>query len=569
MMDKNRNQTNGEKEGRDRGNPKGMPLSDRVARNTIVLTISRVLSIGLRFVALFIAFGTIVETDMAIYTILGSLVSLTSIITIVGSGGITLCLPSYVADYHAKGNTNEIGNLLSMTLLLTGGFGVISFLASLGAGLIIVPMTSDLTLTSAQFELLLDSTLIASIGTFLTGVMDGYQKTIVGIQRQDIYIVVTLFASIITAVGKIIFVTLGLSIIGLMIADHAFPLIGLFILRRGLYQRLPGLKLSRTNLPWQRFKHIAFQGLAIQVSDVGRMVTTSGIPILLQFVFPIWFGTPSIYQLYYSIILKLSTLSIEVGAQVGSPLMTGAAALNARQKKQQLQELVIRAFKFGVFLSASIAAGLSIIGRHFLLTYATYPVLLDFAWAFRILLFAQVLRIISLIGESALIGVRRAQLNSITSSIQAVAILLGAIGLQGVLPIEGVAIAIFLGYALTSLLIFTITLQQIGLRGKNFMNPLTKIGIATITPAPILYLVNQLGLHITIVKIVFPEVILGSTLTKLALLGSDVVLVLFYVLLAFGVFVLIKGIDTKDWRVFTRSIQSLKYSMVKRLPTRK
>ncbi|MHA2060473.1 MAG: hypothetical protein ACW976_06825, partial [Candidatus Ranarchaeia archaeon] len=53
-----------------------MPLSDRITRNTIVLTITKVLSLSLRFIALFVALSVLIETDMWIYTLLGNFIAL-------------------------------------------------------------------------------------------------------------------------------------------------------------------------------------------------------------------------------------------------------------------------------------------------------------------------------------------------------------------------------------------------------------------------------------------------------------------------------------------------------------
>ena len=154
----------------------------------------------------------------------------------------------------------------------------------------------------------------------------------IGIQGQDIQVLITLSVSIGTAFAKIIFVMMGWSILGLMIADYVFPVIGLIYSRRVLYQRLPNLSFSIRNLPCDKMKEIAKQGLSIQIGDFGRIITTSIIPWFLNYLFPIMYGTPATFQLYYNIILKISVLSLELGAQITSPLMTGTAALKALNK---------------------------------------------------------------------------------------------------------------------------------------------------------------------------------------------------------------------------------------------
>ena len=97
----------------------GLPLSSQIGRNTMVLSIAKVLSIGLRFTALSVALQAVGEADMAIYTLLGTFISFCSLISYVGTGGITLCLPSFVADFHAKSRIDKISDILSMSMILS------------------------------------------------------------------------------------------------------------------------------------------------------------------------------------------------------------------------------------------------------------------------------------------------------------------------------------------------------------------------------------------------------------------------------------------------------------------
>ena len=526
-----------------------VPFSERVGRNSIFNLLGNFFSYFLRFILLPIVWGAI-GFDFGYYYSITSYASLVFLLSHLYNLGINLSASKFVSEYLAKKDENKLSAIYSTTLFLNIISAIITSIALYLVMFILLP--TQLTIESSLFSYYILSSISLIIGTFFYSILSTYIYILRGFQRDDFIVFISTITNLLIVVFKIVFILIGLNILGLIIADYVFINIQALVIFLIIKKRYKNLKFNLKLIKWKNIKKYSVQGIGYYFSNIEESffidLNIILIPQMLSIKNPS--ADPVDYVTYYGMILRISRIEMSLTSSLSGGQMGIATELYTKGKYDKLRDLFGRLFNLTFFSSIIIASGISILSPQILLHYLgpvykglwALLVILSFMYAIRksVFLCKKILQSMDLMKKSAYIGLFQ----------YALIVLFSVFGFF-LFELNGMAFGVFLAVSIYSVILLFYTAKKINYPIKNLLIKFCKIFLAVIIPTIILYI------------LIYFNLIPFSDTQGFIYLIYDLLLGAAYSGIGLLIFYLIKGFHKKDIDALKRTVKSI-YKSVKR-----
>ena len=256
--------------------------------------------------------------------------------------GLGTSFVKYIAQYHAKNESNNLNCLINTGLSFYGVLGAVVAVLALS--------TADWALRFLNIppELLPEATLVLQISVFafvcnnLGSVFNAVQH---GLQRLDINTKLKLGLSIPQLLGTIYVLEMGYGLPGLVINTTIWALAHNAIAIVIAYHLLPTLKLSVKYVKKAFLKEMLQYGSKLHASRLSSMINFHYDKVLITKLSALNFVT------YYDIGSKVITNLRSVFLSLIQVIMPAVSELDARGEREQIGTLYLKTTKFLILLS--------------------------------------------------------------------------------------------------------------------------------------------------------------------------------------------------------------------------
>lgn len=251
----------------------------------------------------------------------------------------------YVAEFHARQETDKINKLLSTGLLFTA---VVSLLIVFGiwAGM---PQILDMLRIDTDLH---DKATFVFMATGLIFMLDVslscFGRVLDGLQRLDLTARVKLFTSIVELVLIVILLLSGFGIYGMVYAFLIRYLLAISINVRLAFKHLPGLKVSLHALDMFSLKLLASYGGKMQVLGcIGIFMSTFDKVIITRMLGLSYTGM-------YEIGRKIPATAARIPTEISGAMMPALSHLHGTSDMSQARMLFLDASRYMSMLSAGL-----------------------------------------------------------------------------------------------------------------------------------------------------------------------------------------------------------------------
>jgi len=252
--------------------------------------------------------------------------------------GIGMSLTKFVAEYDAKKDHASLAEFLSTALLLYIGLGAIgaAILAG-GCGLLVRQFLQIPEALWPEARLVVWITAVSLFNGLTLGI---FGNLLNGLQRQDISRTIGIANTLVTYGGAIVLIHLGLGLVGFVLFSAVMDLLS-FVVQMGIAKRLvPSLPFVPRTFRLQRMRQILNFSFAMFINQLAVRNMGSLDKIVLGFFLPIANVT------FYSIGFTVTSFCFRVPAAAVLASMPAASELQAKDRMEAVQELVLRGIKY-------------------------------------------------------------------------------------------------------------------------------------------------------------------------------------------------------------------------------
>jgi O-antigen/teichoic acid export membrane protein len=185
--------------------------SRKVVRNTLFNYLAIICVTLIRFIAMPILIRGLGQDRYGIYATVTSVVGYVGLLDL----GIGISLTKFVAEYYAKRDYRRLNEMLSTSLLLYVGLGILGAGILIGFSAFFVQHVFDIPVsywTEGRYVFW-----ISALSLFNGLTLGIFGNLLNGIQRQDISRTITIVNTLITYTGAILLITLGYKLVAFML----------------------------------------------------------------------------------------------------------------------------------------------------------------------------------------------------------------------------------------------------------------------------------------------------------------------------------------------------------------
>ena len=262
------------------------------------------------------------------------LITFLSLLDFAGIGGAFV---KYISEYHAKKEYENCSRVINLgwayytCFWLIIAFAVIIFKRPL-LSLFNFPENSLGSISFVFMGILLIS--------FIRGSFAVFRSVLLGLQRMDITNSIAILASVVNALGVIIFLSLGFGLKGLVISGLITALLTSILQTIFAVKILPQMKFRPFSLDINMFKKTFSYGVNIRVASIAELVNTQIDKILLGVFLNASFVT------FYELGAKIAKIARSFPEQLLPAILPASSELNALEDKANLQKLYFRGSKY-------------------------------------------------------------------------------------------------------------------------------------------------------------------------------------------------------------------------------
>ncbi len=449
--------------------------SRKVIRNTLFNYLAAVSVIAIRIVALPVIIHGLGNERYGIYVILMSVTGYVGLLDL----GIGISLTKFVAEYYATRDYRRLNEMLSTSLVLYVGLGILGALVLVGcADLLIRHVFHIPPLLWHEARLVFWISAVSLFNGLTLGI---FGNLLNGIQRQDVSRLITIASSLVTNGGGILLVSCGYKLVAFVLFSTATAFVS-FLVQMAVARRLvPEVHLSPRLFQRREMKQIVNFSLAMFINQVAVRNMGNIDKLILGIFLPV--GNVTLYAV--GLTLTLVCFRIPAAAVLAS--MPAASELMARNQAEAVQELVLRGMKYTGLLAVAITTVVAVLSPDIIRLYMGEGFeqsarVLQLLWAgyFWLVLCAS--------GMSVMVGIGRPYINTIYAVAQILlcsglmVVMLHFFGLLGAAAGSGAAYTLGgLAYLVHSTIIFKIPFRRmIGLHvlGKILLLLLPAVPLA-------------------------------------------------------------------------------------------
>ncbi len=310
------------------------PLTKRIIKNTIYNSVGNWIVLLLNFII--IPF-VISKLGLEIYGsawVIGIIIISSAGLVDFGIGSSSI---KYIAEYNAKKQFGEINTLIITSIAFYAVFGLVLLfvIVLFGNNILMLIGVPHHLISEAYFVFVIATSILVIINTFspLTSVLTG-------LQRMDITNLIIVSTGILNITQTLIVLNLGFGVSGLIIGSLFINLISISLQSYWSFRILPQLKLSISNIEWEKFKQTWRFGINLQISRISQVIVFQ-----VDKIFALSFFGPA-NAAFYEIGVKVTTLARSVPLMLTSALLPVASEIDAKREDIKINLLFERGSKY-------------------------------------------------------------------------------------------------------------------------------------------------------------------------------------------------------------------------------
>ncbi len=320
----------------------------KVVRNTLFNYLAIICVTLIRFVAMPILIHGLGQDRYGIYATVMSVVGYVGLLDL----GIGISLTKFVAEYYATRDFKRLNEMLSTSLLLYVGLGVVGAAVLIGCSSLLVEHVFDIPVplwTEGRYVFW-----ISALSLFNGLTLGIFGNLLNGIQRQDIARTVTIGNTLITYSGSILLVTMGYKLVAFMLfatlMDVLSFLIQIWITRR----LLPEVRFFPRIFKKRELKQIVNFSFAMFINQLAARNVGVLDKLILSIFLPIANVT------VYTVGFTLASFSFRIPAAAALASLPAASELMAQDRLHAVHELILRGMKYTGLMAVPIFTVMSV-----------------------------------------------------------------------------------------------------------------------------------------------------------------------------------------------------------------
>jgi len=383
------------------------PTSRKVVRNTLFNYLA-VLSLTLvRFLALPVIVHGLGNDRYGIYAAVMGVAGYVGLLDL----GIGVSLTKFVAEYHARGETERLNRLLGTALLLYAGLGLLGM--ALMAGFADLCIRSLFHLPEPFWPEARIVFWLSAFSLFNGLTLGVFGNLLNGLQRQDVSRSITVVNTVVTYGGSILLVKLGYGLVAFVLFGTAVNLAS-FLVQALLAARLmPALRFVPRGFDRAEAGRIAHFSFAMFVNQVAARNLLSLDRLVLGVFLPIANVT------LYSVGAMAANFCTRVPAAAVLASLPAASELAAQGRTGALHELVLRGMKYTGVVTIPLFTAVGILAPDLVRLWMG-PGYESSARVLQLLLVGSFWLAITSSGQSVMVGIGKPYLNTLYAVLQIV-----------------------------------------------------------------------------------------------------------------------------------------------------
>ncbi|MHA1695106.1 MAG: oligosaccharide flippase family protein [Candidatus Helarchaeota archaeon] len=527
-----------------------IPFSERVGRNSLFNLAGNIISYILKFISIPIILNFI-KFDFGYYYTITSYAGIIILSYNFFNLGTNFSSSKFISEYFSLKNENKINSVFSINLFLNILASIITTIILIFIMFFFVPSRG--IIEPSFMNIYISSCVALIIGRFILNLVNPYTIVLLGFQRNDFYVFIMTIVNITTSFFKIIFIVLGFNVLGLIISDYLFIIIGSIVIFYIIKKRYKNLKFSLKYVNWKDIKRYSSQGLAFYFANFDETLfidlNTVLIPYLMSMKYP--YTNPNYSITIYGTSLKLGRYGMALTSSLQGGQVAIATELYTKKEMQKFRDLFGRLFNLSFFLSIVLATSVMLLSPQILLHYIGLP----FYNAWPILSSLVLMYAIKLS-----IGLCRYIMQSMNLTHKWMYLafleygLIVSFSLVGFIffDLNGLAMGVALAVSIYSFIFLFYTANKLQYPIKSLITKFGKILFSISVPSTLFLFLK------------FFNLIPYTTTEGFLYLLVDGLIILIYAGISFLIFYLIKGFHKNDMGALKRSIKSIFKSIRRR-----
>ncbi len=306
----------------------------KVVRNTLFNYLAIISVTLIRFVAMPILIHGLGQDRYGIYATVMSVVGYVGLLDL----GIGISLTKFVAEYYAKRDFQRLNEMLSTSLLLYLGLGVLGSAILIAFSSLFIQHVFDIPVslwTEGRYVFW-----ISALALFNGLTLGIFGNLLNGIQRQDVTRTITIGNALITYSGAILLVTMGYKLVAFMLFATVMDLLS-FLVQIWIARRmLPEVRFFPRIFKKQELKQIVNFSFAMFINQLAARNVGVLDKLILGIFLPI--SNVTLYVVGFT----LASFSFRIPSAAVLASLPAASELMAQDRMDAVHQLILRGMKF-------------------------------------------------------------------------------------------------------------------------------------------------------------------------------------------------------------------------------
>ena len=316
----------------------------QLLRSAISNYLGRFINVGVWLLLTPFILDRLESTLYGLWMLVGSVMSYASLLEFGVAGAIT----KYIAEYWAKGQSDEAQKLVGTALLIYLVLGSIAVAISIA----VAPLFSRVfNVPPENHSTALWLVILAGLGTGLAIPSSSTTAVLRGLQRFDILNLIGIITTLLLAGSTVVVLLLGGGVIGVAATGIAVNLLMLAPSIWAIHRIAPDLRFGLVGGSRQMLSTVTSFSSSMFMLRIGGQLETKTDEIVIGTFLPVSFITP------YNLARRLSALPQMLTEQFLTLLLPLASTLHAENDQARLRSLYIVSTRltFAIFLSVGVS----------------------------------------------------------------------------------------------------------------------------------------------------------------------------------------------------------------------
>lgn len=355
--------------------------------------------------------------------------------------GLGNAIIKFVAEFHSKGNSERVNEVIGATLLIVSTLGIIGGVILLLFAKTLV--TKVLKVPPDFFSVAYWAFSISSVGYFATMLLSVFAAVPNGLNRYDITSVVTVLMGALTIVGNAFLLYLGLGLIEIVVFNVLISVAAIFtyvFILRNIYPHIRFGLFFR----WTTISNIVSFGLFSLLSRVAFLINYHADRLVIGVLLGVSWVT--YYVVPFTLINRLTALTFRLGCVI----FPAISELHGQRRFDTITEMYLTSSRVILAVSTAICLPLFVFGDRLLILWMGQDFGLKLGLVVVFVTLGLYLSAFTNVPTFVVDGLGKPRVSGIAALSNAILNISLAIPLAKQLGINGVAFSFFLSNALVT-----------------------------------------------------------------------------------------------------------------------